>query len=797
VPIEQAAAPGAPPAPESPKTPDVQGERYKKPPQPILDILNAEPFPLASLSPARDVLLLATPLRYPPIAELARPMLRLAGVRIDPQNSAIHHAQTYTGLRLVRIADGRTTALELPDRARVGSFAWSPDGARFAFTLVTARELQLYAGSVAEGSVRRILGVALNAALGGPIDWLPDGRTLLVRVIPPDRGAPPPPPAAPRGPAVQETHGAAAPSVTFTDLLSNREDEALFAYHATARYALVDSAGGAPRYVTPSGLYARAEASPDGRFLLVDRVHRPFSYQVPWWRFAHTLEILDAAGRHVRTIAEIPPQERATLDTVPTGPRAVEWRSTAPATLVWAEALDGGDDKTPAGERDRIVQLDAPFADLPRELLRTAARFRGIEFIEGGHRALVSDYDRDTRITRTFLASLDAAAGAPELLFSLRDGDRYNDPGDPLTRTLASGERAIAADGDAIFLRGAGWGPEGRRPFLDRYDLVAKTSTRLFESALEPLDAVADVLDAQAQTLLVQRQSPLLPPNFFVRSLAGGEPRAITQIADPAPQLHAIERRAVTYRRADGIDLSFTLYLPPGYTPGTPLPTLVWAYPLEYNDPSVAGQNANSTQTFPTLGGASPVFLALAGYAILDNVTIPIVGDPQTVNDTYVEQIAAGAEAAIAKAVELGVTDPARVAAAGHSYGGFMTANLLAHTRLFRAGIARSGAYNRTLTPFGFQSERRTYWEATELYTTMSPFTYADKIEAPLLLIHGAADDNTGTYPVQSERMFAALKGTGGTARLVMLPHEAHGYVARESVETTLAEMLEWLERWL
>jgi dipeptidyl aminopeptidase/acylaminoacyl peptidase len=776
---------------------DAPGERYKQPPQAILDILNADPFPFAALSPARDTLLLATPLRYPPISELARPMLRLGGVRIDPQNNGIHHAQTFVDLRLVRISDGRSTTLALPDRARVGSFAWSPDGARFAFTLVTPRELQLYGGLVHDGSVRRILGVALNAALGNPLGWLPDGRTLLVRAIPPDRGAPPPPPAAPRGPAVQETGGAAAPAVTFTDLLQNRDDEALFAHYATARYALVDIDGGPLGYVTPSGLYARAEASPDGRFLLVDRVHRPFSYQVPWWRFAHTLEILDAQGRHVRTIAESPPQERATPDTVPTGPRHVEWRSTAPATLVWAEALDGGDDKTPAVERDRIVLLAAPFGGAPHEIARTGARFRGLDFIEGDRRALVCDYDRDTRITRTFLVTPGDPANEPELLFSLRDGDRYNDPGDPLTRTVSNGERAIAADGDAIFLRGAGFGPDGRRPFLDRYDLLAKTSTRLYESALEPLESVVDTLDPRARTILVQRQSPTFPPNYFVLSLAGGEPRAITEIADPAPQLHGIARRVVTYKRADGIDLSFTLFLPPGYSPGTPLPTLLWAYPLEYNDASVAGQTANTTQTFPTLGGPSPVFMTLAGYAVLDNVTIPIVGDPQTVNDTYVEQIAAGAQAAIDTAVELGVTDPARVAAAGHSYGGFMAANLLAHTRLFRAGIARSGAYNRTLTPFGFQSERRTYWEATELYTKMSPFTYAHNIKAPLLLVHGAADDNTGTYPVQSERMFAALKGTGGTARLVMLPHEAHGYAARESVETTLAEMLDWLERWL
>lgn len=126
-----------------------------------------------------------------------------------------------------------------------------------------------------------------------------------------------------------------------------------------------------------------------------------------------------------------------------------------------------------------------------------------------------------------------------------------------------------------------------------------------------------------------------------------------------------------------------------------------------------------------------------------------------------------------------------------------MTANLLAHSDLFRAGIARSGAYNRTLTPFGFQSERRTFWEAPEMYAKVSPFWYADKIKEPILLIHGEADNNQGTFPIQSERMFAAIRGNGGTARLVMLPLEAHGYAAKESTEHTLFEMVQWFDKWV
>ncbi|MEA2718930.1 MAG: hypothetical protein QOJ39_794, partial [Candidatus Eremiobacteraeota bacterium] len=461
------------------------------------------------------------------------------------------------------------------------------------------------------------------------------------------------------------------------------------------------------------------------------------------------------------------------------------------------EALDGGDPRTTVAARDRIVTLAAPFAGSPSELAKTTARAMQTTWLERDERALVTTYDRNTRTRTMLLADTRSAGAEPKSLWTVRDGDVYNDPGNPVSASAPNGDPVVAHAGDTIWLRGTGFGAEGRRPFLDKLDLRTGEKTRLFRSELAPLEQPLFPLDADAARILTQRQSPADPPNVFVRTRATGALRALTSFADPAPQLRSIGRRVVTYKRPDGVNLSFTLYTPPGWKEGTRLPTFVWAYPLEYIDSGTASQNTNTTQTFVSITGPSPLFLTLAGYAVLDNAAMPIVGDPATVNDTYVDQLTADAKAAVDEAVRIGVADPDRVAIGGHSYGAFMTANLLAHTRLFKAGIARSGAYNRTLTPFGFQSERRSYWEATDLYTKMSPFTYANAIKDPLLLIHGMADDNTGTFPIQSERLYAAIQGNGGTARLVMLPYEAHGYVGRESVETTLAEMLDWLNRWL
>ncbi|HYW54952.1 MAG TPA: prolyl oligopeptidase family serine peptidase [Candidatus Elarobacter sp.] len=769
--------------------------RYRTPPPAIEAALNAPPVPVVVLGPRRGVLTIQTPLRYPPVADLARPMLRLAGLRIDPATNGIHHAPARTSVAFERVAGGRVVRAALPANARVTSLALSPDESRFALTNATSHGTELWLGATADGRAARVANLAVDDVFSGAVRWAPDGAHLIVRAV--DRTGPPPAESVASGPAVQETSGKAGQIVTYEDMLANAHDEALFEYYATSRIALVDARTGAVARTAARGIYTAVSPSPDGRYVLAERVHRPFSYLFPYERFPTASEVLDLRGKRVATVADRPLADRVPADGVPAGPRDVAWKPSSPATLVWEEALDGGDPRVKAAARDKIVALAAPFTGPPAEVARTAARTLFVAWLDRDERALVNTYERATRTRTELLADARTPGAEPKPLWTLRDGDVYDDPGSAVLTGAPNGDLVVEHTGDAIWLRGAGYGPDGRRPFLDRLDVRTGEKTRVFRSELTPLEQVIAPLDPDAARIVTSRQSPSDPPNVFVRTRATGALRALTSFADPAPQLRAIGRRVVTYKRPDGVNLSFTLYTPPGWKEGTRLPTFVWAYPLEYVDRGTASQNTNTTQTFVSVGGPSPLFLALAGYAVLDNAAMPIVGDPATVNDTYVEQLVADAKAAVDEAVEIGVADPNRVAVGGHSYGAFMTANLLAHTRLFRAGIARSGAYNRTLTPFGFQNEKRSYWEATDLYTKMSPFTFANAIKDPLLLIHGMADDNTGTFPIQSERLYAAIQGNGGTARLVMLPYEAHGYVGRESVETTLAEMLDWLNRWV
>ena len=442
--------------------------------------------------------------------------------------------------------------------------------------------------------------------------------------------------------------------------------------------------------------------------------------------------------------------------------------------------------------------LQAPFSGAPTQLCQTGQRFSGLQWGERDGLVFVRDFDRDKRVQRTFRYHADNPAQKPELLWSGNVNDRYQDPGQPVTRTLPNGRNAILQHGDDIYLAGAGATPDGERPFLRRFNLKTKATEELFRSADDAYETFVALLDDDAKAIIIRRENPSTPPNYFFRPLAVMDvERRLTNFPDPTPQLRGIKKQLVKYKRADGVDLSFTLYLPPNYQPGTRLPTVVWAYPLEFTDAATAGQVSGSPNRFTSIGGMSHLFFALQGYAVLDDATMPIVGAPETVNNTFVEQIVSSAQAAIDKATEMGVTDPQRVGVGGHSYGAFMTANLLAHCDLFRAGIARSGAYNRTLTPFGFQSERRAFWEAPDLYMKVSPFAFADKINEPLLMTHGEADNNQGTFPIQSERMYQAIRGNGGTVRLVTLPLEAHGYAARESIGHTLYEMVAWFDKYV
>jgi dipeptidyl aminopeptidase/acylaminoacyl peptidase len=774
--------------------PAVAQQKYEKPPQEILDVLNAPLPPTPFLSPTRDLVALAQLMIYPSISDLAEPMLRLAGVRINPRTNAERsYIYYWTGVTLKRLSDGTEIPVALPAAVRrMGELQWNATGTMFAFTNEATDGVELWVVEAATQKVWQIPGLHINPLLGAEVQWMPDQKTLLVKTIPADRGAPPEPPLVPPGPKIQESLGVAAASSTYE-----------------ARDVLVNVSSGEVIRIGKPAVFGQVSAAPGGSYLLVERIHRPYSYLCAYYRFPKEVEVWTTAGDLAETVASLPLAEQVPIHGVPTGPRNYGWRPTEPATLVWAEALDGGNPKTKVPNRDRLMLK--PVGSEAIELCKTLERNVDLEWIEKGGLALIADYDPDRHWIRTFIINADDRAVTPRLLWDMSEDDRYKNPGYPVYRVLPTGAYAVLQQNEWIYLRGNGSSPEGDRPFLDRLSLRTFKTERLFRSDRESYEYFVAWLNPAAGTFVTRRESPADPPNFFARTLAKkplkgaaeGEAtwasvsRAITKFPNPTPQLSGITKRLVTYTRADGIPLSFMLYLPPGYKPGTPLPTVVWAYPLDYAEKGVAGQIEGSSKLFTTIRGDSELFFLLQGYAVLDDAAMPVVGPPETAYDTFPEQIVANAKAAIDKAVELGVTDPERVGVGGHSHGALMTANLLVYSDLFRTGVARSGAYNHTMRPFGFQNERRTYWQARDTYVKLSPVLQADKINEPLLLIHGELDQNPGTVPMQSEKLYEAVRGVGGTVRLVMLPYESHGYMARESIEHVLYEMLTWFDRYV
>ncbi len=775
-------------------------ERYRKPPEAVLRVLDAPGTPTESLSPSRTHMLILRSRRYPPISEVSQPMLRLAGMRVNPKTNGPHLGTVYTTMSLVEIASGREIPLTLPAEPRISLPRWSPDGKRFAFLITGADTIRLMIGEAATGKLYIVPEIRVNAAYtgtglrsgGDTVQWMPDSRHLLVKSVPEGRGAAPAAPEVPAGPNTQESAGKYSPVRTFQDLLTSAHDMDLFDYYMTAQLRMVDAASGKFAAFGEKGIYSMIEPSPDGKQVLYQKIQRPYSFLHTAGSFPKEIGVWDASGRVTAKLFSRPLEDAVPIEGVATGPRSMAWRPDEAATLFWVEALDEGNPKRKVENRDRLMTWKAPFQGQPAEWTRVKNRFAAVDWGKGF--ALVRDTERERRWVTTTVLSLRDDGVAPKTIFSRSSQDKYRDPGVPMEETLPNGQRVLIQDGDDIFLNGDGATPTGARPFLDRYNVRTGETKRVFRSGEKGHEKVLALLARDGSRFLTERESPTVPPNYFVRGV-DGTARALTDYRDPVPELRKIRKQLVKYKRPDGVDLSFTLYLPPDYKEGTRLPTVVWAYPREFTDASVAGQFGGSTERFTTLSGPTHLFFLLAGYAVLDDASMPVVGPPETVNNTYVEQIVASAKAAIDKAAEMGVTDPLRVGVGGHSYGAFMTANLLAHSDLFRAGVARSGAYNRTLTPFGFQAERRTFWEAQPIYMKMSPFMVADKIKEPLLLIHGEADNNPGTFPVQSDRMYQAVRGNGGTVRLVFLPHESHGYVGRESVEHTLAEMMEWFDK--
>ncbi len=783
-----------------PASPESTEAVYRQPDQGLIDLVDAPMAPRVRLSPDRKTLLVMDWRALSTVAELAEEELRLAGIRISPAVHGRSRRAPTTGLSLLRLDGGGTTAVTgLPEPPHLGNFSWSPDGGRVAFTHTGESGIELWLLDVATAAARRLTEPILNLTAGAEPAWIDDDGLVAALVTGP--AAPPAAPRVPRGPVIQENLAGKAPARTYQDLLEDEHDAALFEHYFTSQIARVGLDG----KITPlgaAGMHFEMAPSPDGRHLLVETVHRPFSYLVPASRFPLVTEIWSIDGKLERRIHDRPLQESIPIafGSVAVGPREAEWRADLPATVVWAEAQDGGDAGAEAEIRDRLYTLAAPFAGEPRELVALGLRYDEVEW-SSGELALVYEWWWKSRRVRAWRIRPDEPEAAPSPVFDYSWQDRYNDPGRPLAGPNAYGRQVLrtAADGESIFLIGDGASPEGDRPFLDRLDLGSGESERLFRSEAPYFERPIEVLDDAGGRLLTLREAVDQVPNYFVRGAGTDEPVRLTDFPHPTPQLVGLTKEMIRYEREDGVPLTATLYLPPGYKPEDgPLPMLMWAYPIEFKSADSAGQVDDSPYRFARVGWWSPLVWLSQGYAVLDDPTMPIIGEGEAEpNDTFLEQLVSSAQAAVDEVVRRGVAQPGRIAIGGHSYGAFMTANLLAHSDLFAAGIARSGAYNRTLTPFGFQAEERTLWEAPEVYFAMSPFMHAEKVNEPILLIHGDSDNNSGTFPMQSERYYNALKGHGATARLVMLPHESHGYRARESILHMLWETERWLETYL
>jgi dipeptidyl aminopeptidase/acylaminoacyl peptidase len=774
---------------------------YKLPPKDIADMLNAKPTPTVSMDEKAEWLLFTESNSYPSVEELAKPELRIAGLRINPANYAPSRQNFINNLYLKNLQGGKEYKISgLPSPLYASSVAWSPDYKKIAFLQTTASRIDLYVINVATKTATKINKTALNGLLG-TYQWFDDNSLLYRTVLKPATAAPSRG-LMPKGPATQENYGKASPRPTFQDMLKTPHDEELFAFYTTAQ--LVKNTAGVETKIASPNIYSLVSLSPDKKLLLVRTIKKPFSYLVPAQGFTSTVAVTNLTGKTVKVIAELPSSETAPggNDNLQLVPRAFEWRDDEPATLVWSLPLDSGMIKKSAEYRDVVYAQSAPFTEQPRELFKTKMRYRNTTWGDKNI-ALVTEGLTGKQMVQ--LSRYNPSTGTYEALINRNSTDAYANPGTPVTTKNQYGKDVIKTieSGTKILMNNpVGSSPEGDLPFLAVLDLANKKSNILWRSQPGYFEFVTRVIDADKLVLLTRRESEKDMPNYWIKNLKlkiADQP--LTSFTSPYPQLAGVSKEKIRYKRADGVDLTGDLYLPKGYDPKKDgkLPLLIWAYPAEYNSAADAAQVRGSEHRFTLLSWASPVFYVTQGYAVLNNAEMPIVATSKEKkpNDNFIDQLKLNAEAALNILDSMGVADRNRAAVGGHSYGAFMTANLLAHTHLFKAGIARSGAYNRSLTPFGFQNEDRTYWQAPELYNAMSPFSYADKIKTPLLLIHGDTDNNTGTYPIQSERMFNAIKGQGGTVKYISLPYESHSYAGRENILHMLQEQFAWLEKYV
>ncbi|MCF6225474.1 MAG: prolyl oligopeptidase family serine peptidase [Xanthomonadales bacterium] len=774
---------------------------YQSPPKIMADLVDAPRRPGATISDdKRWVALLHRP-GAQSISELAQPEEKLAGLRINSAIFAPSRSTGYTGIELRSLQGNQKISLADLPQGKVMNVSFSPNSENLAFILETSDGLSLWNYNLTAEKTRRVADIYINAALGGSkYRWKRDSSGFYTRLTIAKADQKPVQTHLDIKPVIQTTTGEKAAVRTYSNLLKTPHDEKLFEFLTTSQIADINLTGKVILLGKP-GMYRGYSASPDGKYLLVSQIKKPFSYLVPQFRFPLLTEVWTTDGTLVQQVADLPSGESIPkgFDSVIKGRRSIGWRSDKAATLVWAEALDGGDMSTETDYHDSVYTWAAPFKKSSRLLLNIERRFAGIQWANDTF-AMVTDWRFSDRQLRAWKFS-PASPDAEKTLFQQRSyNDRYNDPGRFVTEQNKYGVDVIKViDNSKVLLIGRGASAEGNIPFMDEFDFSSGSKNRKWHSQAPYYEQILLPINADATRVLTLRESISEQPNFFIRDITTGKVTQFTEFPHPSPAFIGINKELIKYKRKDGVDLSGTLYLPAGYDKSKgPIPVLMWAYPREYKDNDVASQVTESPYEFVRVSYWGPMPHLAQGFAIFDDPKMPIIGSGDELpNDTFRQQLVDSAEAAVKVLVDMGVANPEKIAIAGHSYGAFMVANLLAHSDLFKAGIARSGAYNRSLTPFGFQGEERSFWEGQDVYAAMSPFFHAEKIDEPMLMIHGTEDPNSGTFPMQSERMFAAMKGLGGNSRLVMLPHEQHGYRARESLLHLLWEQHQWLQKYV
>lgn len=777
---------------------------YQKPPKEILELVDIERAPSVSMDSKNTFMLLMYRNAYKTLEDLSEEELKLGGLRINPKTNISSTVTYVNNLKFKKLKDKEPTQIKgLPQNPKMANFAWSPDETKMAFTNTTATGVEVWLLDLKTLQAKKLTDATANANMGNPVSWFRDSNALLVKMLPANKPALINTASAiPAGPTVTVSDGTKAQNRTYQDLLKNKNDEANFENLTTSELYKVTLDGKSSVWAPPA-MYGGLSFSPDGSYVLVTSVMKPFSYIVTLDRFPTKSILLHTSGKILQVFNEKPLIEDMPKGFMSTekGKRSISWRADKPATLVWAEALDGGDPAIEVPYRDEVFELPAPFTAAPRSVVKTINRFAGITW--GTYNlALIHDRWWNTRNTKTYIFNPSDAAQKPEVIFDRNYQDTYSDPGSFDTRRNEWGRYVLNIENGNAYLVGDGFTDKGQFPFIDQYNLASKKTTRLYQSKYtDKKESLVSLIDAKKGEVLVQLESKNQYPNYYLINIKKkSTPVAVSFFQNPFKKIENVSKEVIKYKRADGLDLSGTLYLPAGYDKKKKekLPLIIWAYPAEFKDKNSASQTTSNANDFTYPNYGSPVYWVTRGYAVLDDASFPIIGEgKEEPNDTFITQLVADAKAAIDAVDALGYIDRTRIAVGGHSYGAFMTANLLTHSDLFAAGIARSGAYNRTLTPFGFQSEERNYWEAPEVYNAMSPFSHADKMKTPLLLIHGEADNNSGTFPMQSERYFNALKGFGAPARLVLLPKESHGYAAIESILHLLWEQDQWLEKYV